>query len=148
MSTPFGQVTQQVAGVARQVTVAVLNSHLNTWYSEDPAEDKWNPVREAQAEHLLAASRESSADLVIVGGDLNSSPQSRVYSKMVAAGLTDRLLDIKVRLLIQSSNLRHYVHEPYISLSKAYRDPPLKKIIVFHLTRLNMLCLRQLLELI
>ena len=89
-----------VAGVAREVTVAVLNSHLAGWYSH--TEDKWSPVREAQAERLAAASRESLADLVIVGGDLNSSPQSPAYRRMVGAGLIDTLLDFKVTLPLVS----------------------------------------------
>ena len=91
-----------MAGVGREVRVAVLNSHLATWYG---TEEKWSRVREAQAEQLLAASRDVSADLVIVGGDLNSTPQSPVYRRMVGAGLTDTLTDIKVRLGIGSSSL-------------------------------------------
>ena len=48
-------------------------------------------MREAQAEQVLDFARTLSkkVDLLIVGGDLNSSPASKVYSKFLGEGLTE-----------------------------------------------------------
>ena len=53
-------------------------------------------VREAQAEQVLDLARTVSkkVDLLIVGGDLNSSPDSKVYSKFLGEGLTDPQIEL------------------------------------------------------
>ena len=54
-------------------------------------------VREAQAEQVLELARAVSkkVDLLIVGGDLNSSPASMVYSKFLGDGLKDTQIELK-----------------------------------------------------
>ena len=54
-------------------------------------------VREAQAEQVLDLARSvaKKVDLLIVGGDLNSSPASKVYSKFLADGLKDTQIELK-----------------------------------------------------
>jgi len=83
------KVSKVVLGEVKEVEVGVVNTHLATWYSETEA--KWSQVREAQAEQVLDLSRTvaKKVDLLIVGGDLNSSPASKVYSKFLGEGLTE-----------------------------------------------------------
>ena len=54
-------------------------------------------VREAQAEQVLELARAvaKKVDLLIVGGDLNSSPASMVYSKFLGDGLKDTQIELK-----------------------------------------------------
>ena len=54
-------------------------------------------VREAQAEQVLDLARivAKKVDLLIVGGDLNSSPDSKVYSKFLGEGLTDPQIELE-----------------------------------------------------
>ena len=54
-------------------------------------------VREAQAEQVLDLARivAKNVDLLIVGGDLNSSPDSKVYSKFLGEGLTDPHIELE-----------------------------------------------------
>jgi endonuclease/exonuclease/phosphatase family metal-dependent hydrolase len=89
------EVRKEVAGVVRELRVAVVNTHLATWYSA--TEEKWSGVREAQADEVLtlAEAAATTADLVLVGVDLNSSPSSAVFSKMVGAGLLDPLVELE-----------------------------------------------------
>jgi len=83
------KVSKVVLGEVKEVEVGVVNTHLATWYSQTEA--KWSQVREAQAEQVLDFARTLSkkVDLLIVGGDLNSSPASKVYSKFLGEGLTE-----------------------------------------------------------
>ena len=43
----------------------------------------------------LVASHKEKSDVVVVAGDLNSTPQSAVYKKFINAGLTDSLVGLK-----------------------------------------------------
>ena len=54
-------------------------------------------VREAQAEQVLDLARSvaKKVDLLIVGGALNSSPASKVYSKFLADGFKDTQIELK-----------------------------------------------------
>ena len=54
-------------------------------------------MREAQAEQLLdlAQTVAKKVDLLIVGGDLNSSPDSKVYSKLLGEGLLDPQIEME-----------------------------------------------------
>ena len=54
-------------------------------------------VREAQAEQVLdlAQTVAKKVDLLVVGGDLNSSPDSKVYSKFLGEGLTDPQIELE-----------------------------------------------------
>ena len=54
-------------------------------------------MREAQAEQALDLARAvaKKVDLLIVGGDLNSSPASKVYSKFLREGLKDTQIELK-----------------------------------------------------
>ena len=54
-------------------------------------------VREAQAKEVLSLSRTiaSKVDLLVVGGDLNSTPASKAYAKFVAEGLKDTQIELK-----------------------------------------------------
>ena len=54
-------------------------------------------VREAQAEEVLSLARTiaSKVDLLVVGGDLNSTPASKAYTKFVAEGLKDTQIELK-----------------------------------------------------
>lgn len=69
--------------------VSLLNTHLATWHTD--YESDYSSVRVAQAEELIAVARveEEWADLVIVAGDMNATPQSEVMNKFVEAGLKD-----------------------------------------------------------
>ena len=75
--------------------MGVVNTHLATWY--DTTEEKWSEVREEQGEEVLEAVEQaaSAADLVVVGGDLNSSPASATVAGILEGGLTDTLADLK-----------------------------------------------------
>ena len=59
--------------------------------------DHYPQVREAQAEQVLDLARivAKNVDLLIVGGDLNSSPDSKVYSKFLGEGLTDPQIELE-----------------------------------------------------
>ena len=54
-------------------------------------------MREAQAEQVLDLARTiaKKVDILIVGGDLNSSPASKVYSKFLREGLKDTQIELK-----------------------------------------------------
>ena len=54
-------------------------------------------MREAQAEQVLELARAvaKKVDLLVVGGDLNSSPASTVYSKFLGEGLKDTQIELK-----------------------------------------------------
>ena len=54
-------------------------------------------MREAQAEQVLDLARAVSrkVDLLVVGGDLNASPDSTVYSKFSGEGLTDTQIELE-----------------------------------------------------
>jgi len=71
------------------VKVSLINCHMATWYSE--TEDKWSSVRNEQADQVIGVVKEEEkvADLVILAGDLNSTPSSEVYSKFISIGLVD-----------------------------------------------------------
>lgn len=75
------------------VKVSLINVHLATWYSD--TENKWSSVREEQAEQVVGVVREEEddADLVILAGDLNSTPSSGVYRKLISAGLVDSVYE-------------------------------------------------------
>lgn len=76
--------------------ISLINTHLATWHSE--SEEEWSSVRESQADdviELIAAHEDDQADLIIVAGDLNSTPGSVVYNKFLDAGLTDSLVDLE-----------------------------------------------------
>ena len=62
---------------------------MATWHTD--YESDYSSVREAQAEELIAVARaeEEWADLVIVAGDMNATPQSEVMNKFAEAGLKD-----------------------------------------------------------
>ena len=89
------RVSKVVRGVKREVVVGVVNTHLATWY--DPTEEKWSKVREEQGEEVLeaVARATTTADLVVVGGDLNSSPASPTVEGLLGGGLIDTLADLK-----------------------------------------------------
>ena len=54
-------------------------------------------MREDQAEQALDLARTiaNKVDILIVGGDLNSSPASRVYSKFLGDGFKDTQIELK-----------------------------------------------------
>ena len=79
----------------KEVVVGVVNTHLATWY--DTTEEKWSKVRKEQGEEVLVAVAKAAAatDLVVVGGDLNSSPASPTVAGILDTGLIDTLADLK-----------------------------------------------------
>ena len=88
-------VSKVVAGETKTLKVSAINTHLATWYSD--SEELWTSVREKQADDVLTliAAQMKHSDLVILAGDLNSTPKSSVYKKFISAGLTDTLVDLK-----------------------------------------------------
>ena len=89
------EVEKSVAGVNKSVKISAVNTHLATWYSE--TEELWSSVRESQAEEVLAmvADHKDKSDIVVVAGDLNSTPGSPVHKKFISAGMTDSLVNLK-----------------------------------------------------
>ena len=89
------EVSKAVAGVTKTLKVSAINTHLATWYSE--TESLWTSVREKQADEDIAmvAVHKEKSDLVVIAGDLNSTPESAVYKKFLTAGLVDTLVDLK-----------------------------------------------------
>ena len=83
-----------VGGVRRELQVGVVNSHLATWYG---AQEKWSGVREVQVQEVLAEARLTlvKADLVVVGGDFNFSPDSAAYCLLSQEGLLDPLVELE-----------------------------------------------------
>ena len=75
------QVEKMVSGVRRSVKVTAVDPHLVTWYGPESVQ---SPVREKQAQQVLEFadnfSKSYGTDLIIVAGDLNSTPASPVYS--------------------------------------------------------------------
>ena len=95
------EVTEVVAGKKKTIKISAINTHLATWFSEkgEELEDEklWSSVREKQAEDVIALvdSHKKKSDVVLVAGDLNSTPGSAVYKKFISAGLTDALVNAK-----------------------------------------------------
>lgn len=89
------QVLKGGAGVLDTVTVSVINTHLTSWH--DKLEKKHSSLREKQADDVikLIADHKTKSDVVIVAGDLNSTPGSPVYNKFISAGLTDTLVELE-----------------------------------------------------
>ena len=89
------EVEKSVAGVNKSVKICAINTHLATWYSE--TEELWTRVRESQAEEVMSmvAEHKNKADIVVLAGDLNSTPGSPVYKKLISAGMTDSLVNLK-----------------------------------------------------
>ena len=89
------EVTKAVAGVAKTIKVSAINTHLATKYSDSVL--IWTSLRERQADEVLAlvSVQKEKSDLVVVAGDLNSTPDSGVNKKLIDAGLVDTLVDLK-----------------------------------------------------
>ena len=89
------KVHKLVAGVLETVSVSVINTHLTSWH--DKSEKNYTRLREKQAEDMmkLIADHKTKSDVVIVAGDLNSTPGSPVYNKFISAGLTDTLVELE-----------------------------------------------------
>lgn len=64
-------------------TVHLLNTHL------DPSEDDLYRMQEVAAVRALADSLRHRGELVLVGGDINATPESRVVEQMSTAGWRD-----------------------------------------------------------
>ena len=67
-------------------------------------------MRGAQADQVLELADvvAKKVDLVVVGGDLNSSPASTVYSKFLGEGLTDTQIELKK---LEDSRFHTWGHE-------------------------------------
>jgi endonuclease/exonuclease/phosphatase family metal-dependent hydrolase len=89
------KVTKVVAGAPQFMEITAINTQLATWYSE--GESLWSNVREKQADDVIAmvAAHKDESELVVVAGDLNSTPESPVFKKFLRAGLVDTLLDLE-----------------------------------------------------
>ena len=104
------EVTEVVGGKKKTIKISAINTHLATWYSEKGKEEEdeklWTSVREKQADEVIAlvASHKKKSDVVVVAGDLNSTPGSAVYKKFISAGLTDTLVNSKGK---ESGNLKY-----------------------------------------
>ena len=79
-------------------------------------------MREAQAEQALDLARTvaKKVDILIVGGDLNSSPASKVYSKFLGDGFKDTQIELKKS---EDSRFHTWGHEKntWTSEEAAYR---------------------------
>ena len=67
-------------------------------------------MRAAQADQVLdlANAVAKKVDLLVIGGDLNSSPASTVYSKFLGEGLTDTQIELKK---LEDSRFHTWGHE-------------------------------------
>ena len=76
-----------------EARVAAVDSHLASWYGD---ELRHSSTREKQAEEVIKAADmffySEAVDVIIVAGDLNSSPHSPVYNIFTSGGFTDTLV--------------------------------------------------------
>ena len=89
------KVQKHVTWVLETVSVSVINTHLTSWHNK--LEKKHSRLRKKQAEDVLklVAAHKTKSDVVIVAGDLKSTPGSPVYNKFISAGLTDTLVKLE-----------------------------------------------------